>query len=163
MAAVTTGWCFWARGSIFFFALSGLFAVTAGHLSAQQIPPAPNIAEISHLSTLLVTTTGRKSGKLRTKPIWFVYANDRLYLQSGKNGKTDWYRNLQKTPALQLTIGELILHGVANFVEDKAETERVHSWFREKYTYARFSGLIGASIGHGKVVVVDKLTVSARE
>ncbi len=163
MAAVTTVWIFWARGSIFFFLLAGSLAVSAHHLSAQQTQPAPNIAEISHLSTLLVTTTGRKSGKLRTKPIWFVYVNDRLYLQSGKNGKTDWYRNLQKTPELKLKIGELILRGVATFVEDEAETERVHSWFREKYTYARFAGLIGATIGHGKVVVVEKLAVSARE
>lgn len=163
MATVTAGWSFWARGSIFFFFLVGSLSVGWHHAGAQQVSLAVDIAEISHLSTLLITTTGRKSGKPRTKPIWFVYADDRLYLQSGKNGETDWYRNLQKTPALKLKIGELILSGVATFVEDEAEIERVHSWFRAKYTYARVAGLIGASIGHGKVVIVEKLTVSARE
>ena len=47
-------------------------------------------------STLELTTSGRKSGQPRTATIWFVY-DDRLYVQSGKEGKTDWYRNLLKT------------------------------------------------------------------
>ena len=56
-------------------------------------------------ATVELTTTGRSSGQARTVTIWFVRDGDRLYVQSGKEGTTDWYRNLLKTPTVTLQIG----------------------------------------------------------
>ncbi len=124
---------------------------------AQESGLQNDLAQVANESTLEITTIGRKSGKPRTKPIWFVYDQGALYIQSGKDGKTHWYRNLQKNPQMQLKIGQLSLTGRAQFVTDLAESERVHDLFRSKYSLARVAGLVGSSIGHGKVVLVEQL------
>ena len=128
---------------------------------AQETQVRDKLAQVADESTLEITTIGRKSGKPRTKPIWFVYDQGSLYIQSGKDGKTHWYRNLQKDPHMQVKIGQLTLTGKAKFVADAKETERVHDLFRTKYTFARFAGIVGSSIGHGKVVVVEELSEAA--
>ena len=129
----------------------------------QEIPLEDKLAQVAEESTLEITTLGRTSGKPRTKPIWFVYEQGHLYIQSGKEGKTHWYRNLQKNAQLRLKIAHLALTGKAKFIEDRAETVRVHTLFSSKYTFARFAGLLGSSIGQGKVVEVELLTEAEQE
>ena len=79
--------------------------------TAQESRVQDELARVATESTLEITTIGRKSGKPRTTPIWFVYDQGYLYIQSGKDGKTHWYRNLQKNPQMQLRIGQLVLTG----------------------------------------------------
>ena len=121
--------------------------------------PAAQLRSYQEKSTLELTTTGRASGELRTVTIWFV-ADDqgRLYVQSGRDGKTDWYRNLIKTPAVTMRIGELVMTGVAVPIEDLTEIARVHELFRQKYLRARMAGWIGSDTGRGKVVQLGELT-----
>ena len=139
-----------------------LVSLCMGTSSYAQESELQNVlARVTNESTLEITTIGRKSGKPRTKPIWFVYDQGDLYIQSGKDGKTHWYRNLQKTPQMQLKIGQLVLTGKAHFVTDTAETARVHDLFRSKYSLALVAGFVGSSIGHGKVVLVEQLTETA--
>ena len=135
--------------------LAVLLVGTSGDAQERQHQDA--LARVANESTLEITTTGRKSGKPRTKPIWFVYNQGDLYIQSGKDGKTHWYRNLQKNPQMRLKIGQLTLTGKAQFVTDPAEIERVHDLFRSKYSLARVAGFVGSSIGHGKVILVEDL------
>ena len=130
---------------------------------AQETSLHDKLAQLAEESTLEITTLGRKSGKPRTKPIWFVYEQGCLYIQSGKEGKTNWYRNLQKNAQMWIKIANLALTGKAKFIEDRAETERVHTLFNSKYTFARFAGLVGSSIGQGKVVEVELLTEAEQE
>ena len=124
---------------------------------AEEVKPVAkaDLEKVANESNVEITTTGRKSGNLHTKPIWFVYDQGHFYVQAGREGKTDWYLNLQKNPQLKLKIGSLILNGTAKFIEDAKETERIHGLFRAKYTGARLAGLVGSSIGHGKVVEVE--------
>ncbi len=146
----------WAGLVLLFVCLS---MGTPGYAQESRLQDA--LARVANESTLEITTTGRKSSQPRTKPIWFVYDQGALYIQSGKDGKTHWYRNLQKNPQMQLKIGQLTLTGKAQFVTDMAEIERVHDLFRSKYALARAAGLVGSSIGHGKVVVVEHLAEAA--
>src|SRR3954453_18772125 len=108
-----------------------------------------DLEKVAGQSTVEITTTGRKSGKPHTKPIWFVYDQGHFYLQSGKEGKSDWYLNLKKNPQLSLKIGALTFSGKARFVEDTQEIERIHGLFSSKYFLARAAGAVGSSIGHG--------------
>ncbi|HSP98271.1 MAG TPA: nitroreductase family deazaflavin-dependent oxidoreductase [Candidatus Dormibacteraeota bacterium] len=121
--------------------------------------PVSQLRQYEDASTLELTTTGRTSGAPRTVTIWFV-ADDqgRLYVQSGKGGTTDWYRNLLKTPAVKIRIAELAMSGVAAPVEDLTEVARVHELFRQKYLRARVAEWIGSETGHGKVVQLGELT-----
>jgi deazaflavin-dependent oxidoreductase (nitroreductase family) len=113
------------------------------------------LEKVADQSTVELTTTGRTSGKPHTKPIWFVYDQGHLYLQSGKEGKTDWYQNLKKNPQMTLKIGTVMASGKAKFISDAKETERIHSLFSKKYLTARLAGAVGSSIGHGKAVEVE--------
>jgi deazaflavin-dependent oxidoreductase (nitroreductase family) len=120
---------------------------------------ASQLCSYQHASTMELTTTGRRSGQPRTVTIWFV-ADDagRLYVQSGKEGRTDWYLNLLQNPAVTMRIGELRMKGVATPVEDQTEAARVHALFRQKYLRARLSDWIGSDAGRGKVVQLRELT-----
>ncbi|MBI3757197.1 MAG: nitroreductase family deazaflavin-dependent oxidoreductase [Deltaproteobacteria bacterium] len=114
-----------------------------------------DLEKVASQSTVEITTTGRKSGKPHTMPIWFVYDQGHFYLQSGKGGKSDWYLNLKKNPQLSLKIDALTFSGKAKFVEDAQETERIHGLFSSKYLLARAAGAVGSSIGHGKPIEVE--------
>ena len=113
-----------------------------------------DLEKVANESTVELTTTGRKSGKAHTTPIWFVYDQGRLYLQSGKGGKSDWYQNLKKNPQVTLKIGTITFQGKAKVIDDQKETERIHSLFSTKYIGARLAGMVGSSIGHGQAVEV---------
>ena len=114
-----------------------------------------DLEKVAAQSTVELTTTGRTSGKLHTKPIWFVYDQGHLYLQSGKEGKTDWYQNLKKNPQMTFKIGTVTASGKAKFINDPKEAERIHDLFSKKYLTARIAGAVGSSIGHGKAVEVE--------
>ena len=133
--------------------LSGFAAL----LLAQEDKAAlkADLEKVADQSTVELTTLGRKTGKPHTKPIWFVYDQGHLYLQSGKEGKTDWYQNLKKNPQMTLKIGTVTANGKAKFLHDAKETERIHELFSKKYLTARIAGAVGSSIGHGKAVEVE--------
>jgi len=114
-----------------------------------------DLEKVANESTVEITTTGRKSGKAHTKPIWFVYDQGHLYLQSGQEGKSDWYQNLKKNPQMTLKIGTVTFQGKAKFIDDQNETERIHGLFSANYIGARLAGMVGSSIGHGKAVEVE--------
>jgi deazaflavin-dependent oxidoreductase (nitroreductase family) len=136
--------------------LTTVVTSTPALLYAQATTSAQTTLEkVANESTVELTTTGRKSGKSHTKPIWFVYDQGRLYLQAGKDGKTDWYLNLKKNPQMTLKIADATLKGTAKFIDDAQETERIHELFRQKYVTARVLGAVGSSIGHGKAVEVQ--------
>jgi deazaflavin-dependent oxidoreductase (nitroreductase family) len=114
-----------------------------------------DLEQVANESNVEITTIGRKSGKPHTKPIWFVYDQGHLYLQAGREGKTDWYQNIKKNPQLTLKIAALTFTGKAQFIDEEKETERIHSLFKQKYLAARVAGAVGSSIGHGRTVEVE--------
>ena len=124
-------------------------------VQAEEAVTQADLEKVANQSEVEITTIGRKTGNPHTKPIWFVYDQGHFYIQSGKEGKSDWYQNLKKDPDLKLKIGELAFSGRAKFIDDEKETERVHGLFREKYLRARLSSWIGSEVGHGNVVEVE--------
>ncbi|HSB01380.1 MAG TPA: nitroreductase family deazaflavin-dependent oxidoreductase [Anaerolineales bacterium] len=66
-------------------------------------------------SFLLLTTTGRKSGKPRDTALEYIYdpENDRYRVAAGWGGKTDWYRNLLKDPCVRVQVGRRKFDAVA--------------------------------------------------
>lgn len=146
---------YWRRFRVLIFAVA-LCVNPSASLFAQEAKSAAkaDLEKVANESNVEITTTGRKSGKAHTKPIWFVYDQGHLYLQSGKGGKSDWYQNLKKNPQMTLKIGSMSFAGKAKFIDDQKETELIHSLFSTKYIGARLAGMVGSSIGHGKAVEV---------
>jgi deazaflavin-dependent oxidoreductase (nitroreductase family) len=77
---------------------------------------------------LLLTTTGRKSGKSRTNPLLYTNAGDNAYMVIASKGGSDhhplWYLNLEANPRADVTIGRETLPVRARTVEGE-ERERL--------------------------------------
>ena len=74
---------------------------------------------------LILTTTGRKSGKPRPTPLEYIYdqKNDRYRVAAGWGGRTDWYRNLLKNPNVRVQVGRRKFDAVAEKVCDEEVAE----------------------------------------
>jgi deazaflavin-dependent oxidoreductase (nitroreductase family) len=145
------------RGVLWFWGILLVVCSLLGGALAQEgkTVTRADLEKAASQSTVEITTIGRKSGKPHAKPIWFVYDQGHFYIQSGQEGKSDWYQNLKKNPQIKLKIEALTFAGKAKFIEDEKETERIHGLFRSKYLRARLSYLIGSQVGHGEVVEVE--------
>lgn len=64
---------------------------------------------------LLLTTTGRRTGKPRQTALEYVYdkEKDRYRVAAGWGGRTDWYRNLLKNPNVKVQVGRRKFHAIA--------------------------------------------------
>jgi deazaflavin-dependent oxidoreductase (nitroreductase family) len=87
---------------------------------------------IANLPLLLITTAGRKSGKLRTSPI--VYIKDgKDYLVSASAGgmdwHPDWYLNLKNNPKAKIQVGKQILNVTATMPKGEERT-RLYEKFK---------------------------------
>ena len=127
-------------------------------------PPLPEVASalerIAARSTIEITTDGRKTGKPHTKPIWFVVSDGKVIVQAGKDGKTDWYQNLLKTPGVTVRAGDYTFRTRAEPVTDPARVAAIHKLFLDKYTSAWLLSLFGSSIGRGKPVELTPISVA---
>lgn len=68
---------------------------------------------------LLLTTTGRKTGKARTTPLgYFVDGQDYIVVASngGRPAKPAWYLNLAQTPQVSIQIGAKTVPATARTV-----------------------------------------------
>lgn len=77
---------------------------------------------------LLLTTTGRKSGKPRTTPLIYEDAGDGQYvIVASKGGAPEhpgWYENLAKTPEVELQVKDDVFAARARTAEGE-ERERL--------------------------------------
>ena len=123
---------------------------------------ASALARIKDGSNIEITTTGRKSGKPHTRPIWYVVDDGKILVQSGKDGKTDWYQNVKKTPAVTLKADRYTFRARGRLITDAKDVERVRALFLDKYTSARLLSWVGSGIGRGLPVelTIDSVAVS---
>jgi len=104
------------------------------------------------VSTLLLTTRGRKSGKARRTALIYGQA-DGNYLIVASNGGADqhplWYLNLSATPAVELQVGadKFTAHAHTATAEEKARLWPVMSKLFPNYdAYQEKAGKAGRDI-----------------
>src|SRR5437879_1896729 len=85
---------------------------------------------------------------------------DTVLLQAGRDGKTDWYRNLQQNPSVTLHCGSYTFRGRAAVLTDPKRVDEVHRLFLKKYTSAWLLSFVGSSIGRGRPVEVIPWSVA---
>ena len=76
---------------------------------------------------LLLTTTGRRSGQPTTTPLIYAEDGDRYVIVASKGGAPEhpgWYRNLVKTPQVEVQVGPDVFHAHARTAEGE-ERERL--------------------------------------
>ncbi len=88
---------------------------------------------------LLLTTTGVKSGQLRTTPMMYIRDSDRLLVIASNAGAPthpDWYRNLVAHPEVTVEIGNDVFEAIAVVMEG---SERQRLWDRVVEQYPFFA------------------------
>jgi len=76
----------------------GVYRLTRGHV----------LGKVVGAPVLLLTTTGRKSGKLRTWPLLYLVEDDTYVVvasNSGSPSHPSWYLNLRSNPAVTIQLG----------------------------------------------------------
>ena len=87
------------------------------------------------LPTLLLTTTGRKSGEPRALPLIYGEAGGAYVIIASKGGLPNhpiWYLNLQANPDCELLVGPEVVSARARVAEG-AERERLWKQMAEVY------------------------------
>jgi len=81
-----------------------------------------------------LTTTGRSSGRSHTIEIWFALRGATVYMLSGGGQDSDWVKNLQREPNVQLRIGTRRFTGRARVIDGRAEEDELaRRMLTEKY------------------------------
>jgi deazaflavin-dependent oxidoreductase (nitroreductase family) len=83
-----------------------------------QIAYAVGLGPLMGNVVLLLTTTGRKSGKRRVTPLQYEEIDGRLYLGAARGMKADWIRNVQADPKVEVRVKASRFSATAELVTD---------------------------------------------
>ena len=78
---------------------------------------------------LNLTVTGRKTGLRRTVELWFAFEGSKLFFLAHEDSA--WWKNIQKTPRVEVEVGEILFEGTGSVVPQSLE--HVYGLFRKKY------------------------------
>jgi deazaflavin-dependent oxidoreductase (nitroreductase family) len=95
---------------------------------------ALDLGKFADLDYCYLTTTGRVTSRPHTIEIWFAVNGQTLYLLSGGGEKSDWVRNLKRTPEVSVRLNRAHFAGHARVVEDRKEDARARRAVVAKYT-----------------------------
>lgn len=95
------------------------------------------IADLDRHMVIDLTTVGRVSGRPHTIEIWFARRGSTIYMLSGGADRSDWVRNLTRTPMVQIRVGVRQFSGVGRVVtdphEDRLARDAVHDKYAPRY------------------------------
>jgi deazaflavin-dependent oxidoreductase (nitroreductase family) len=91
------------------------------------------IESVMEKYTLQLATTGRKTGLKRVTTIWFGILDGGLYVSSGRGEGSDWVKNINKDPRVEITIGEVTKQGIAKIIQDSHIKQRLRDLYWKKY------------------------------
>ena len=94
-------------------------------------------SDLDRHAVIDLTTVGRITGRPHTIEIWFAHRETKIYLLSGGGERSDWVRNLIRTPEVQVRAGRGVYHGVGRIVtepgEDRVARDSVHDKYAVRY------------------------------
>ena len=108
-------------------------------------------------SVLLLTTTGRASGKPRTTPLIYARDGDRYVIVASKGGAPEdpgWYRNLRKTPEVELQVWDDVFRARARTAEGE---ERERLWEKANEVWPHYASYQERTDREIPVVVLERL------
>ena len=98
--------------------------------------PTPNDAlrdRLSQSREINISVTGRKSGRAISLPVWFVWADDKVYLLPVQGSDTQWYKNVLKNPSIRIDARGTQVQVKVVLVTDATQVSSVVEKFRAKY------------------------------
>jgi proline iminopeptidase len=106
---------------------------------------------------LLLTTTGRTSGEKRTVPLIYVEDGQRYVIIASKGGAPEdpgWYKNLAKTPEVELQVKGEVFRARARKAEGD---ERVRLWPKATASWPDYDEYAKRTAREIPVVVLERL------
>jgi deazaflavin-dependent oxidoreductase (nitroreductase family) len=97
------------------------------------------MTDLDRHSVIDLTTVGRVSGRPHTIEIWFAYRESTIYLLSGGGVRSDWVRNLIRSPEVRVRAGGGVYTGMGRIVTDPHEDRLARDAVHEKYV-VHYSG-----------------------
>jgi deazaflavin-dependent oxidoreductase (nitroreductase family) len=88
---------------------------------------------LNRTNEIELIVTGRKSGREISRPVWFVYEANILYLLPVQGSDTEWYKNVQKNPNMKISVDGQEITGKARPITDANKVKEVTEKFRSKY------------------------------
>lgn len=67
---------------------------------------------------MVLTTRGRKTGRVRSTPVYYAIIDDEIYCYQGRHLKGQWYLNVLANPDVEVLLPSRRLTGVAEEVTD---------------------------------------------
>jgi deazaflavin-dependent oxidoreductase (nitroreductase family) len=95
--------------------------------------------DLDRHSVIDLTTVGRLTGRPHTIEIWFTHRESTIYLLSGGGDRSDWVRNLIRTPQVRVRAGGGEYRGTGRIVTDPHEERLARDAVFHKYA-VRYSG-----------------------
>jgi deazaflavin-dependent oxidoreductase (nitroreductase family) len=99
-----------------------------GHVSLYQASGGRLGSKMSGMNVLLLTTTGKKTGKARTVPVVPYVENGETYVIASMGGAPQhpaWYTNLKANPEVDVQVGADKWKARAEPLEGGAERDRL--------------------------------------
>jgi proline iminopeptidase len=107
-------------------------------------------------TVLLLTTKGRKTGEDRTTPLIYARDGDRYLIVASKGGAPEhpgWYRNLQKTPDVELQVKDEVFPARARTAEGD---EREQLWQKVNEVWPHYAEYATKTDREIPVVVLER-------
>jgi deazaflavin-dependent oxidoreductase (nitroreductase family) len=76
-------------------------------------------------SVCYLTTTGRVSGNPHEIEIWFAARDGKVYILSGGRDRSDWVKNIAKTPGVRIRFDDQAFTGVGRIVSPDDPEDRI--------------------------------------
>ena len=108
-------------------------------------------------TVLLLTTTGRRSGEPRTTPLIYAQDGDRYVIVGSKGGAPEhpgWYRNLEKTPDVELQVGDEVFPARARTASGE---ERERLWRKANEVWPHYDEYARKTDRAIPVVVLERI------
>jgi deazaflavin-dependent oxidoreductase (nitroreductase family) len=80
-----------------------------------------------------LTTTGRRSGRPHRIEIWYAADGDTLYLLAGGGRGSDWVRNLEAEPAIEVELDGVVRPARGRILDGGEEAARARALVFAKY------------------------------
>ena len=91
------------------------------------------LGKLKQTGELTITVTGRKTKRKFSTPVWFAMEGQRILLVPVKGSDSNWFKNLEKNPEIELSVDDAKISSKANLVSDPANVKKILEKFRAKY------------------------------
>jgi len=100
---------------------------------------------------LNLTTKGRRTSLSRSVELWFAFEDGKLFFLAHED--SDWWKNVKKTPRVEVEVGEILFEGIGSLAQEKLD--HVFGLLRRKYGDVQVNRWYGGQRSNRRVVAVE--------